>query len=264
VLAVFLLRPSFVAAQDDAADAPLGDIARTFHRKPASQEVIDNDNLSTVMDQVERRRIANPSLQYSIGRSGKTIQVSSPDVTCSLSFSANAHALLSSQYAQVDLPADQLNKLDGPAAIDGDSLRISVFNGTDWHVSEVAVALTLLKKSAAREASVYFGKAKLIPAVDESRATDPGSQLEKRSDATFLYRIRAAAPPSMVTVFRAPLNVEIGSGDEWHWAIVQAKGYPPQRGHDPISPASQPSPTLPEAYSSEGPPQASIAPTPPR
>jgi len=264
VLAVFLLRSSFLAAQDDAVDAPLGDIARSFHKKPASQEVIDNDNLSTVMDQVERRRVANSSLQYSIGRSGKTIQVSSPDVTCSLSFSANAHALLSSQYAQVDLPADQLNKLDGPAAIDGDSLRISVFNGTDWHVSEVAVALTLLKKTAAPEASAYFGKAKLIPAVGESQATDPGSQLEKRSDATFLYRIRAAAPPSTVTVFRAPLNAEIGPEEEWHWAIVQAKGYPPQRGHDPILPVSQPSPTLPEAYSAEGPPQASTAPTPPR
>jgi hypothetical protein len=30
-------------------------------------------------------------------------------------------------------------------------------------------------------------------------------------------------------VFAAPLNVEIGRDQEWHWAIVQAKGYPPQQ-----------------------------------
>jgi hypothetical protein len=40
--------------------------------------------------------------------------------------------------------------------------------------------------------------------------------------------MRAAAPPFGVTVFAVPLNVEIGPDQEWHWAIVQAKGYPPQ------------------------------------
>ena len=260
VAMIFLLLPTFLNAQEDGGETPLGDIARHFRKKPSSQEVIDNDNLSKVMDQVESRRVAASSLRYSIAGSGKSFQVSAPDVTCSLSFSANAQALLSPQYAQLDLPASQLIKLDGPATIDGDSLQVSVFNRTDWHVSEVAVALTLLKKTVASDTAVYFGTAKLLPALDESPAQDSGNRLERRSDATFLYRMRAAAPPSTVTVFRAPLNVEIGPDQEWHWAIVQARGYPPERSHDSSSPVSSPMPVQSEPIP-EGPRQASTAQT---
>jgi hypothetical protein len=213
-------------AQQDDSDKPLGDLARSLRKKPSAQEVIDNDNLPQVMDQAESRRVVPASLRYSIDGAGKNFQVSSPDVTCSLSFNANAKALLSSQYAQLDLPANDLPKLNGPAMIDGDSLQVSIFNGTDWHVSELAVALTLVKRAEASDAESYFGSAKLVPAV--AAAPEPEDRLEKRSDATFLYRMRAAAPPSSTTAFRAPLNVEIGPDQEWHWAIVQARGYPPQ------------------------------------
>jgi len=261
MLALFLLSPTFLTAQEDRDGAPLGDIARGFRKKPSSQEVIDNDNLSKVMEQVESRHVAGSSLRYSIGGSGKSFQVSAPDVTCSLSFSANVQALLSSQYAQFDLPANQLTKLDGPATLDGDSLQVSVFNGTDWHLSEVAVALTLLRKTVASDTAVYFGTAKLLPALDGSPTQDPGNRPEKRPDATLLYRMRGAAPPSEVTVFRAPLNIEIGPDQEWHWAIVQARGYPPQR--KPSSPVPTPTPAEPEAYPAPGAPQASTALTPP-
>jgi hypothetical protein len=257
-----LLLPSFLTAQGDAGDMPLGDIARSFRKKPSSQEVIDNDNLLKVMDQVESRRILGSSLRYSIASSGRSFQVSAPEVTCSLSFSSNAQALLSSQYAQLDLPASQLSKLDGPATIDGDSLHVSVFNGTDWHVSEVAVALTLLKKKAAGDAVSYLGAAMLVPAIDQSPAPDAENHPEKRSDVTFLYRMRAAAPPSEVTVFQSPLNVEIGPDEEWHWAIVQAKGYPPQRMYNSTSSVSQPAPAQSEPAPAEGVPPAPTALTP--
>ena len=80
------------------------------------------------MDQVQSRRAASSTLRYSMDGAGeaKNFQVSAPDVTCSLSFSANAKALLSTQYAQFDLPPTDLAKLDGPATIDGDSLQVSV------------------------------------------------------------------------------------------------------------------------------------------
>jgi hypothetical protein len=55
------------------------------------------------------------------------------------------------------------------------------------------------------------------------------NRLERRPDTAVLYRMRAAAVPFAVTVFATPLNVEIGPDQEWHWAIVQAKGYPPQQ-----------------------------------
>lgn len=261
MLALFLLCANILNAQDDGTDTPLGDIARSFRKKPSSQQVIDNDNLSKVMDQVESRRVASSALRYSIDGAGKSFQVSAPDVTCSLSFSANVQALLSSQYAQLDLPASQLIKLDGPATIDGDTLQVSVFNGTDWHVSEVAVAVTLLKKKIVSDASAYLGTANLAPAIDSVLTQDPGDRPQKRSDSTFLYRMRAAAPPSEVTVFRAPLNVEISSDQEWHWAIVQAKGYPPERMRDSNSSNAQP-PTKLDASPLAGPAQHSTDPGP--
>jgi hypothetical protein len=256
LLRVLLLLSSFLYAQDDSSETPLGDIARSFHKKPSSQQVIDNDNLSRVMDQVESHRASDSSLRYSIDDSGRSFRVAAPDVSCSLSFSANAQALLSSQYPQLDLPANELIKVDGSAAIDGESLLVSLFNGTAWHVSEVAVALTLLKKAPTNDAAIYYGTAKLVPARDGGPLQDWADRPQKRSDVTFVYRIRAAAPPSATTVFRAPLNVEIGPDQEWHWAIVQVKGYPPEPEHGSIPPGSQAPSVQPEPVDSV--PQASI------
>jgi hypothetical protein len=252
MLALFVAFPIFLPAQEEGAETPLGDLARRLRKRPSSQEVIDNDNLSVVMDQAERRHVAASSLRYSIDSSGKSFHVSAPDVSCNLSFSANAQALLSNQYAQLELPATELPKLTGPATITGASLEVSIFNGTNWHLSEVAVVLTLLKKTFSSDAAIYFGTAKLLSAIDGTSVQDSLGPPEKRSDATFLYRMRAAAPPSTVTVFRAPMNVDIGPDQEWHWAIVQAKGYPPESVPDPRSPISQPTPAqsqplLPEA-----------------
>lgn len=239
VIVVVALLPVFLAGQEDG-DTPLGDVARSFRKKnPPAQEVIDNDNLSKVMDQVENHRLST-SLRYSVDAGGKSFQVSAPDVTCSLAFSANTKALLASQYVQLDLPADELLKLDGPATIDGDALQVSVFNGTNWHVSEVAVALTLVKRAEAHNAVSDYGAAKLIPAVAGDTSQVPDSRSEKRSDVTVLYRMRAAAAPSATTVFRAPLNVEIGPDQEWHWAIVEARGYPPQSPAGSIPPTQTP------------------------
>jgi hypothetical protein len=226
--AVTGLYSTFVAAQEEDRDTPLGDVARSFRKKvPSSQETIDNDNLAKVMDQVESHRLSATSLRYSISAGGKSFQVSAPDVTCSLAFNANAKALLSSQYVQVDLPGDEIPKLEGPAILDGDSLQVSIFNGTDWHISEVAVALTVLKK-ADGEGPFDYGTAKLLPVVPAIGDQEADSRFQKRSDVTVVYRIRAAAAPAATTIFRAPLNMDIGPDQEWHWAIVQAKGYPPQ------------------------------------
>jgi hypothetical protein len=255
VVGLSLMMPAVLVAQElDDSDAPLGDVARNLRKQvpPSQQEIIDNDNLSKVMDDVDSHRASRNSLMYSIDGPRKAFQVSSPDVTCSLSFSANVKSLLASSYVQMDLPADQLLKLSGPATIHGDSLDVSVFNGTEWHVSEVAVALTVVRRSdfpevslrdqplreqAGRDRSGNDGLAKLIPATAVEPLQEPGNRPDlrnddrvgKRPDTAVLYHMRAAAPPFGVTVFATPLNVEIAPGQEWHWAIVQAKGYPPQR-----------------------------------
>jgi hypothetical protein len=61
---------------------------------------------------------------------------------------------------------------------------------------------------------------------------------EKKPDMTVIYRMRAAAGPAAKTIFSAPLNLDLAPGDEWHWAIVQAKGYPPP-GYVPSVPRDE-------------------------
>ncbi len=203
----------------DPNGTPLGDVARSLRNKsPLSQGVVDDDNLSAVMQQAESRHISGSALRFLMAGGGKGFQVSAPDATCSLAFTANAKALLSNQYAQMELPAEEVRKLEGPATVEGDALIVALNNGTDWHVSEVSVALTVVRKS---EMEPQSGK-------------DP--------DVTTIYRMRAAASPAATTVFSAPLKLEMSPEEEWHWAIVQARGYPPQsyagRTRPPTAPQS--------------------------
>jgi hypothetical protein len=221
-------------ADDDPNQPPLGDVARNLRKNnPPPQQVIDNDNLPDVVRQAENRHTS--VLRFLMAGSEKDFQVSAPDVTCSLSFTASTKALLSDQYAQMDLPPSEMFKLNGPATIEGDAFTVSLFNGTDWHVSEIDVAFTLVKKNvpaAADAAPSAEGFSPLSPPASpqapqydlETDAVRP----EKKADHTVIFKMRAAAPPLGATTFSAPLGVDLSSAQEWHWAIIQAKGYPPQ------------------------------------
>jgi hypothetical protein len=218
------LLPTLLTAQDDPNDRPLGDVARGLRKKsPPSATVIDDDNLDNVMEQAASRRAGGSALRFLMAGDNKSFRVSEPDVTCSLSFSANTKSLLASQYAQMELPPGDMLKLKGPATVEGDALIVSVFNGTDWHVSEIAVALTVVRKNPPANDGLNAGNT-VPPPLDLLQEVRP----EKKPDITVIYRMRAAAPPSANTVFSTPLNVDLAPGDEWHWALVQAKGYPPQ------------------------------------
>lgn len=125
---------------------PLGDVARNLRRNPPTHPVIDDDTLPQVMKQAESRKGLGSALRFFMAGEGNGFQVGVPDATCSLSFSANAKSLLSSQYAQMQLPAAELDRLEGRATIEGDALMLPLRNDTDWHVSEVTVALTVVSK----------------------------------------------------------------------------------------------------------------------
>lgn len=220
-----------LAAQDDPNDTPLGDVARSLKRKNATTKpVIDDDRLPQVMERADSGHRFGSSLRFLMAGEAKGFQVAAPDVTCSLSFTANVKSLLSGQYAEMDLPAGNIAKLQAQATIEGDTLTVPIFNGTDWHVSELAVAFTLVRKKGL----AGFGVADFIDSSDMNQSevpeADPLEQVraEKKPDLTLIYRMRTAAPPWERAVFSAPLNMEIVSGAEWHWAIVQAKGYPPE------------------------------------
>ncbi len=218
-----LLLPRCAKAQSDDANTPLGDVARAMRKsKPlAAHTIIDNDNLSQIMQEVESRKLTGTRLLFSFDSVGKSFQVSSPDVTCSLSFSAQATALLSDPFVPRNLPKTELVKLDGPAAISGDSLQVAIFNGTVWDLREITVGLTILRRPAGNAA--YYGVAKLLPA-----AAETAEPAVKRSDTTVLYHIKGTAAPFTNSIFRAPLGLTISPDQEWHWAIVEAQGIPPK------------------------------------
>ena len=225
--------PQVVCAQDDGNDTPLGDVARSYRKKAepskaeSSEAVIDNDNLPKVVENAEKRRVAGSTMVFSLDSGAKSFHVSSPDVSCSLSFSAKTSSLLSDPISFNELPPEELAKLDGPATIDGDSLQVSVHNGTAWELREVVIGLTILRRADSGNANSYYGGARIVPAAAAaSRPSQDASQ--KQPDVTVLLRMKGSAAPSTTALFRTQLNFALFPDQEWHWAIVKAKGVPPQ------------------------------------
>lgn len=218
VMLLGCLLPSGSVAQSDGAEPSLADIARSLRKgKPAPEHaVIDNDNLHKVMDEVQDLKLKG-KLLFSIDGAGRKFKVSSPDVTCDLSFSGSAASLISDAYAPQDLPEAELAKLDGPAIIAGDNLQVSVHNGTSWNIKEITVGLTILRDSGTDRAR--SGSVRLIPASETTTLLS-----EKRPDVTVLYHLKGSAAPASTTVFHETLSSAPTHDQEWHWAIVQAKG----------------------------------------
>ena len=220
------LVPARLLAQDDPNDVPLGDVARNLRKKAPIKPVIDDDNLSQVMQEADSRKGIGSSLRFLMAGDLSGFRVSAPDVTCNLSFSSNVKSLLAGQYSEMDLPASDLTRLEGHASIEGDALNVSVHNGTDWHVSEIAVAVMMVRKSVAN-AAAGDGVSNPETATAEG-ARPPEVQTDKKPDTTVIYRMRAVGVPWSVTTFSSRLQNELAAGTEWHWAVVQARGYPPE------------------------------------
>ena len=217
-----LLLPVCAAQSED--EVSLGDLARSLRqskepKEPAAPSVIDNDNLTQVIDDVEHFRLGTrPTFTFEGGATH--FQMSSPDGTCSLSFNANSTALLSSPYVSQDLPPSELAKLDGPANIHGDTLEVSMYNASSWNVREITVGLTIVRHDDTTADD--YGAAKLLPA-----AAEDATPADKRSDVTLLLHLKGSSAPFATTVYREKLDENLDDGQEWHWAIVEAKGIPP-------------------------------------
>jgi len=217
-----LALPACFAADD--TDTPLGDIARAFRRekkedkdKNAPQHnVIDNENLDQLMNELQSKKFNSTSLLFSFDGVGKSFKVSAPDVTCNLSFNAKATSLLSDPFMPREVPGGELAKLDGPAVLEGSTLQVSVYNGSAWNIKELIVGVTMLRAPV----STPYGPA-MKPAVESVVELS-----EKRPDQTVIYHLRGTAAPQSTTVFTADLAAEPSPDQEWHWAIVGAKGVP--------------------------------------
>ncbi len=229
LLVVGVMFPAHAKAQ---ADNPvsLGDLARSLRqsktpKEPAAAEIIDNDNLSQVIDDVEHFRQDGKPI-FSFDSAGTNFRVSSPDGTCSLSFNANATALLSNPYVSQDLPPSELAKLDGPANLHGDTLEVSVYNASAWNVKEITVGLTIVRP---RDAVATIPEVpKLLPVAAQDVSQDKDTfQSEKRSDSTVLLHMKGTTAPLASTIYREKLDAALDDKQDWHWAIIGAKGIPP-------------------------------------
>ncbi len=202
-------------AQDD--DVSLGDLARSVRKtKPAEEQpaVIDNDNLSVMMDKAEGERL-NGKPVFSIDPSGKSFRMTSPDGTCSLSFDAKATALISTPYISSDLPQYEMAKLEGEAEVRDGVLEVKLHNGSEWELKEIVVGVTLLNQPTAG-----LQPARLVNATELQPETKP-------PDVTTLYHLKATAPADAIMMFRAVVNDELSQAKDWHWALVSARGIPP-------------------------------------
>lgn len=221
-----LLCPLSVIAQNDAPSegaVSLGDLARVVRRSKAPVSaplVIDNDNLSKVMDEVESHRM-NIKAHAPPAPPRREFALNSPDGDCSISFNAPSATSLSVPFVAEDLPPAELAKLEGPATIEGDSLEVSMYNGSGWKLTEVTVGLTLVRRPPVN-AGVYFGSARLMPAVAE----EPEAS-EKPSELTLLFHLKGPVVPLATNVFHERLGAPLAADQEWHWAILGAKGIAP-------------------------------------
>ncbi len=236
MLLVALLCPLAASAQEDAPS--LGDLARDVRKNRLQQPqpqtdparpvptlpVIDNDNLAQVMDDAKKARpVKSDKTVFSIDPSGNTLKISSPDVTCSLSFNARASSLLIKPILIEDLPLTELLKLDGPGSIQDESLQLEVFNGTDWDIREITIGLTLERKPG--QNAEVAARARVIPAAEGLAPVT----VERRSDVTLLYHLKAEAKPFSTTAFHENIGITPGADEDWRWSIVEAKGIRPSQ-----------------------------------
>jgi hypothetical protein len=207
------------AAHGQADDAmSLADIARAARAKKtaAAAAVIDNDNFEQVVERAADRHKTD-SLAFTIEQSGKRFDVVSPDATCSLSFNANAAALISAPVAPTELPAADLAKVDGPATLDNGLLEITLHNGSSWNLREITVALTIVES----EAEDSGGGLRLVPALEQVPAAT-----EKRPETTVILHLKGTAAPAGEAIFEQKLGALLSPDQDWHWSILQAKGIP--------------------------------------
>ena len=207
-------------AQSNDQGPSLGDLARALRaKKKPVLPVITNDNFSKLpqlIRQTEQRALAAGLVAAPV-----EVKHSEPEITCSLAFSAQASSPAGNASSPQDLPPGMLAKLDGPAVISGDTLQLSIYNGSSWQVQEITVGVTVVKHQT--QSAALSGSAHLLPA---SAGVGPLPML-KKPDETFLYHLKGAAPPLSTTAFQQALGLNLGPNDEWHWAILQARGVPP-------------------------------------
>lgn len=227
---VALSRAAFAQEEEQS----LGDVARNLRREkaqdkasapvaPVEPTVIDNENLTQVMEDKSKLKPPAPDKTViSLSSGGNRMTVSSPDVTCSMSFNARAASLIVKPVLVEDLPLEELVKLDGPGSIHDDNLQVDVFNGTDWALREITVAVTLERRPG--EDAEMAARARIVPAAEGREAP----VVERHSDVSLLFHLKTETKPFGRATLREYVGVTPGPDEDWRWSIVEAKGIRPE------------------------------------
>jgi hypothetical protein len=85
----------------------------------------------------------------------------------------------------------------------------------------------------------------LIPASAGDESQNSPEPSEKRPDSTALYHLKGWATPLATAEFEENIDVPLDAGQEWHWAIVQARGTPPSAQDLPASMNQRPNAAAP-------------------
>ncbi|MGB9196363.1 MAG: hypothetical protein WCB53_05485 [Terriglobales bacterium] len=238
-----VLWPAKGVAQED--EQSLGDAARSLRREKAQEKasapvapvqpvVIDNENLSQVMEDKSKLKPPAPDKTViSLSSSGNMMTVSSPDVTCSMSFNSRGSSLIVKPVLVENLPLEELVKLDGPGSIHDDNLQVDVFNGTDWSLREITVALTLERRPG--EDAEMAARARVLPAAQGDTPV-----VERHSDVTLLFHLKTETKPFAQASLREYVGVTPGPDEEWRWSIVEAKGIRPEGSRSAPDSLSEP------------------------
>lgn len=231
---MFALMALATVAFAQEEEQSLGDIARNLRREKAQDQasaptapptipVVDNDNLKQVMEDASKLKpVAADKTVISLNASGNMMTVSSPDVTCSMSFNSRGSALIVKPVLVEDLPLAELVKLDGPASIHDGNLELAVFNGTEWALREITVALTL-ERQPGHDAELA-ARARILPAAQEG---SEGPVAERHSDVTLLFHLKTETKPFEQAALREYVGLTPAPDEEWRWSIVEARGIRP-------------------------------------
>jgi hypothetical protein len=117
---------------------------------------------------------------------------------------------------EADLPLPELRKLRGVAAWSGDTLKLTVVNGTGWRVTELSVRIGRF------QGDDFVNDAHAVRLLPPAGAVDTGV-------ADLLQRVAPdRRKPGLNPLDTGPFEGRAGAAPEnYRWEIESARGYPP-------------------------------------
>lgn len=114
-----------------------------------------------------------------------------------------------SEKSPVEIPTDDLQKITGKAYIQGDMIKVSLYNGTDWTISDIDINIKLVKANVVRRFRLELW----------------GTEWDK--DAKIRKPKQFPLKPYTTDELEGQIGDFLGgdaSGD-WTWEQVSARGY---------------------------------------